>query len=169
MRAAELHLLKPRRYQGPVQKARRGALHFALPGGYVHHAPGEVVDDPDEHVHHGVRLIVRTLAALGTRPALLRSLVPHGLQLGVRVWEGPGKGTLEWRRPHRMTLQTLVKPPISAGASASGRRPVDPRQQQPGRPSTGRATRARPAYHGLLKAPVPASITWAQDAQHRAR
>lgn len=33
MRAAELHLLKQRLDQGPLQKARRGALSFALPIG----------------------------------------------------------------------------------------------------------------------------------------
>ena len=50
MSEAELHLLKQRMYQGTLQKARRGALRFALPMGYVHNAAGEVVYDPDEQV-----------------------------------------------------------------------------------------------------------------------
>ncbi|HEX9869227.1 MAG TPA: recombinase family protein, partial [Candidatus Tectomicrobia bacterium] len=74
----------------------------------------------------------------------------------------PAKGTLEWRRPNRMTLQTLLKHPIYAGADAYGRRQVDPRQKPPGRPRTGRVTRARQADHVLLKEHVFASITWAQ-------
>ena len=46
MSEAELHLLKQRLYQGTLQKARRGALRFALPIGYVHNPAGEVVYDP---------------------------------------------------------------------------------------------------------------------------
>src|SRR5688500_533147 len=116
MSEAELHLLKQRLYQGPWQKARRGALSFALPMGYVHHASGEVVYDPAAQVQHVVRLIVRKVEDLGTRHALLRYLVRHDIHLGVRVREGPAKGTLEWRRPNRMTLPNRLKHPRSAGA-----------------------------------------------------
>jgi DNA invertase Pin-like site-specific DNA recombinase len=48
MSEAELHLLRQRMYQGTLQKARRGALRFALPIGYVHNAAGAIVHDPDE-------------------------------------------------------------------------------------------------------------------------
>jgi len=68
-----------------------------------------------------------------------------------------------------MPLQNMLKHPLYAGAYAYGRRQVDPRKKQPGRPSTGRATRARHAYHVLLKAHVPAYITWAQYEQNLAR
>lgn len=114
-----------------------------------------------------VRLLVRTCEELGTLHARLRSLVPHDIQLGVRLREGPAEGTLEWRRPHRMTLQKMLKHPLDAGAYAYGRRQVDPRTQHPGRPSTGRVTRQD--YHVLLTGHVPAYITWAPYEQHRAR
>jgi DNA invertase Pin-like site-specific DNA recombinase len=169
MSEAELHLLKQRMYQGTLQKARRGALSFALPVGYGHNASGEVVYDPDAQVQHVVRLIFRKFDELGTLHALLRYLVHHNIQLGVRLREGPAKGTLEWRRPNRMTLQNLLKHPIYAGAYAYGRRQVDPRKQHPGRPSTGRVTRLRQDYHVLLKEHVPAYITWAQYEQNLAR
>jgi Recombinase len=169
MSEAELHLLKQRLYQGTLQKARRGALHFALPGGYVHHTSGAVVYDPAEHVQHVVRLIFRTFEELGTLHALLRYLVQHDIQLGVRLREGPAKGTLEWRRPNRLTRQNLWKHPLYAGAYAYGRRQVDPRNKQPGRPSTGRVTRPRQAYHVWLTAHVPAYITWAPYEPHLAR
>src|SRR3989442_13621022 len=169
MSEAELHLLKQRLYQGTLQKARRGALSFALPIGYVHNASGEVVYDPDAQVQHVVRPILRTCEELGTLHALLRSLVQHDMQRGVRLREGPVKGPLEWRRPNRMTLQNMLQHPRSAGASASGRRQVDPRKKPPGRPRTGRVTRPRYAYHAFRKEPVPASSTWAQYEQHRAR
>src|SRR4029450_9205640 len=105
MSEAELPMLKQRLYQGPLQKARRGALSFALPIGYVHNASGEVGYDPDAQVQHVVQLSFRKCDELGTLHALLRSLVPHDSQLGVRLREGPAKGTLEWRLPNRMTLQ----------------------------------------------------------------
>jgi hypothetical protein len=169
MSEAELPMLKQRLYQGPLQKARRGALSFALPMGDVHNASGEVGSDPDAQVPHVVQLSFRKCDELGTLHALLRSLVPHDSQLGVRRREGPAKGTLEWRRPNRMTLQNMLKHPLYAGAYAYGRRQVDPRTQQPGRPRTGRVTRPRHAYHAFLKEPVPAYITWAQYEQPLAR
>ena len=169
MSEAELHILKQRMYQGTLQKARRGALSFALPLGYVHNAAGEVDDDPDEQVQHVVRLIFRKFDELGTLHARLRYLVRHGSQLGVRLREGPAQGTLEWRRPNRMTLQNMLKHPIYAGAYTYGRRQVDPGKKQPGRPTTGRVTRPRQAYHGLLNAHVPAYLTWAQYEQNLTR
>lgn len=50
MSEAEVHILKQRMHQGRLSKARRGALHFALPVGYVWSADGEIQFDPDEQV-----------------------------------------------------------------------------------------------------------------------
>lgn len=116
-----------------------------------------------------VRLIFRTFDERGTRHALVRSLAQQGIELGVRLREGPAKGTLEWRCPKRTTLQALLSNPISAGAYAYGRRQVDGRRKQPGRPSSGRVDRTPHTYHGLLKDAVPASITWEQYEQNVAR
>ena len=118
MSEAELHLLKQRMYQGTLQKARRGALRCALPMGYVHNAAGAGVQEPDEPVQHVVRLSLRKFDDLGTLHALLRSRVRPDLQLGVRLREGPVKGPLAWRRPHRLTRQNMLKPPLYAGAYA---------------------------------------------------
>jgi DNA invertase Pin-like site-specific DNA recombinase len=169
MSEAELHILKQRMYQGTLQKARRGALSFALPIGYSRNAAEEVVYDPDAQVQHVVRLIFRKFDELGTLHALLRYLRQHDIHLGVRLREGPCKGTLEWRRPNRMTLQNLLKHPIYAGAYAYGRRQVDGRKKQPGRPSTGRVTCPRQDYHVLLKDHVPAYIPWEQYERNLAR
>ncbi len=156
MSEAALHLLKQRRYQGKLPKARRGELRFPLPIGYVWTASGEVGFDPDAQVQHVVRLVFRTFDELGTLHALWRDLVPHDSQLGVRGREGSAQGILEWRRPNRLTRQNLLKNPIYAGAYAYGRRQVDPRKKQPGRPTTGRLTRRRQAYHVLLQDHAPA-------------
>lgn len=89
MSEAKRHLLKHRLYQGTLQKARRGALSFALPMGYGQNPAGEVVYDPDEQVQYVVRLIFRKFDELGTQHALLRSLVQYNIALGVRRCEGP--------------------------------------------------------------------------------
>src|SRR5919204_2767140 len=96
---AELHLLKQRMLQARLSKARRGELALPLPTGYVRRATGEVAFDPDEQVQQVVRLIFRKFAELGPLNAVLRYLVRHQIQLGIRVRQGPGKGELEWHRP----------------------------------------------------------------------
>jgi hypothetical protein len=116
-----------------------------------------------------VRLIFCKFDEIGTLHGVLRYLVQHGVEVGVREREGTAKGTLVWRRPNRMTLQNVRKNPIYAGAYAYGRRQVDARHKQPGRPSTGRMTRAPQDYHVLLPDHVPAYITWAQDERNVAR
>lgn len=169
MREAELHLLKQRMEQGTLQKARRGELRFGLPIGYVRDASGAIAFDPDAQVQHVVRLIFRKFDELGTLHALVRYLAQQGIALGVRLREGPAKGTLEWRCPKRTTLQALLRNPIYAGAYAYGRRQVDGRRKQPGHPRSGRVDRTPHDYHVLLNDAVPASITWEQDEQTVAR
>ena len=169
MSEAELHLLKQRMYQGKLQKARRGELSFPLPIGYVWTADGAIGFDPDEQVQQVVRLIFRKFADLGTLHALLRYLVQYDIKVGVRLREGPAKGTLVWRRPNRMTLQNMLKHPMYAGAYVYGRRQVDARKKQPGRPSTGRVTQVRPDFHVLLPDQVPAYIPWSHYEHNVAR
>lgn len=169
MSEAELHVLKQRLHQGKLSKARRGELAFALPIGYVRRASGEVTLDPDEQVQAVVRLVFRKFEELGTLHALLRYLDRHEIELGVRVREGEGKGELVWRRPNRMTLQNLLKNPTYAGAYSYGRRQVDPRKKQPGRPTTDRVVCAAQSYHVLLKDQLPAYISWTQFEANLAR
>jgi DNA invertase Pin-like site-specific DNA recombinase len=169
MSEAELHLIKQRMYQGKLNKARRGELSFPLPIGYVWTSDGEIGFDPDEQARQMVHLIFRKFDDLGTLHGLLRYLVANDIKLGVRLREGPAKGTLQWRRPNRMTLQNLLKHPMYAGAYVYGRRQVDARKKQPGRPSTGRVTQVRPDFHVLLPDQVPAYITWSQYEHNVAR
>jgi DNA invertase Pin-like site-specific DNA recombinase len=166
---AELHLLKQRMRQGVLSKAGRGELALALPSGYVRLSAGVVALDPDEQVQHVVRLVFRKFDELGTLNAVLRYLVRHQIQIGVRVREGPGKGELSWHRPNRNLLQGMLKNPAYAGAYAYGRRPIDPRRQQSGRPHTGRVTTGPDGWRVLLPDRLPAYITWDQYEANRAR
>jgi len=159
MSEAELHILKQRMYEGRLNKARRGALTVPVPVGYVWR-DGVIVFDPDEQVQAVVRLIFAKFEELHTLHGLLRYLAAQGIDLGVRVREGPGKGELVWRRPNRMTLQNLLKHPLYAGAYVYGRRLVDPRRQRPGRPSTGRVVTPRAEWLAFLPDRCPAYISW---------
>ncbi|MFE5374899.1 recombinase family protein [Streptomyces mirabilis] len=121
-----------------AEQGRCGELAFPLSSGYVRCPSGEVTLDPDEQVQTVIRLIFAQFERLGTLHGVLRYLVDHDIQLGIRLREEADKGTLEWRRPNRMTLQTLLHNPAYAGTYAYGRRRVAPRCQDPARPSTGR-------------------------------
>jgi DNA invertase Pin-like site-specific DNA recombinase len=169
MSEAELHILKQRMYQGSLSKARRGALQFALPVGYVWDEAGAIQFDPDEQVQAVVRLILRKFEEIGTLGGLLRYLVEHQIQIGIRVREGPGKGTLVWRRPNRVTVQMLLKHPLYAGAYVYGRRQVDPRRKQVARPQTGRVVMVPAAWHALLPGHCPAYISPEQYDRNQAR
>lgn len=169
MSEAELHLLKQRMLTGKLNKARRGELPFDPPIGYLRRPSGEITLDPDEQAQQIVRLIFRKFDELGTINGVLWYLVRNDIQVGVRVRVGANRGDLEWRRPNRMTLQTLLKNPAYAGAYAYGRRQTNPRKQQPGRPRTGRMVNAPEEWHALLPDRLPAYITWEQYQQNLAR
>ncbi len=169
MSEAELHLMQQRMRQGLLAKARRGELRIPPPMGYVERVPGEITFDPDAHVQQVIRLIFRKFDELGTVNALLRYLVTHDIQLGMREQHGPVRGTLVWRRPSRATLQNLLKHPIYAGAYVYGRRPVDPRRQQAGRPDTGRVVVAPDEWLVFLKDRLPAYISWERYEANLAR
>ena len=159
MSEAELHLLKQRMLAGKQAKARRGELAIVLPTGYVRRPSGEAALDPDEQVQTVVRLIFAKFAELGTLHAVLRWLVDHEVELGMRLRSGPDRGELVWRRPNRMTLQNMLHSPIYAGIYAYGRRRVDPHKQVPGRPSTGRVARSPDQWLVAIPGALPAYIT----------
>jgi DNA invertase Pin-like site-specific DNA recombinase len=159
MSEAELHLLKQRMLAGKQAKARRGELAIPLPTGYVRRPSGEAALDPDEQVQTVVRLVFAKFAELGTLHGVLRWLVDHDVELGMRLRAGPDKGELVWRRPNRMTLQNILHSPVYAGIYAYGRRRVDLRRQLPGRPSTGRVVQAPDEWLVAIPGVLPAYIT----------
>ncbi len=162
MSEAELHIMQQRLRHGLLAKARRGELALVPPLGYVRRPDGALRLDPDEQVQQVVRLIFRTFAELGTVNAVLRYLVAHQIQVGLREPTGPARGEVVWRRPNRVTLQNLLKHPLYAGAYVYGRRRVDPRRKQAGRPETGRVVAGPNQWLVLLKDRVPAYISWTE-------
>src|SRR5262249_9194071 len=91
MSEAELHLLKQRRYQGCLSKARRGALTFALPIGYVWDADGAIQFDPDAQVQAVVRHVFAQFEEVGTLGGLLRYLARPDIRP-----RAPGRGVPGW-------------------------------------------------------------------------
>lgn len=134
----ELHLIKQRMASGRLAKAARGELAFPLPAGYVRRPSGEVVMDPDEQVRDVVRLVFHLFDQLGTVHAVLRFLVEHRVQIGMRERSGPGKGELVWRAPHQQGLFNMLHNPAYAGIYAYGRSRSDPRLRKPGHEHSGR-------------------------------
>lgn len=170
MSEAELHILRQRLLQGKLHKAGRGELRLSLPTGYVRSAAGDVVFDPDEEVQAAVRAVFEEYERLGSIHGVLRVLVDRGVQIGVRRRVRPNLGALEWHRPHRGMVVHMLRHPTYAGAYTYGRRRVDPRRQQPGRPATGR-TPLLPQREWLvcLQDRLPAYIPWAQYEQNQHR
>ena len=160
MSEAELHVLKQRMLAGKRAKAARGELGMSVPIGYIRRLSGEVIKDPDEQAQATIALVFDQFERQGTINGVLRYLVRHRIGLPVRVHSGPTKGELEWHRANRETLSNLLHHPMYAGAYVYGRRPSDPRRQQPGRPATGRTVAAPEQWQVLIKDHYPAYISW---------
>jgi hypothetical protein len=159
MSEAELHLLRQRLHDGLLHKARRGEVYNHPPIGYVKGPTGAFVLDPDEQVQGVVRLVFEQFPRQGTVCALLRYLVQNQIRIPVRPHSGPGRGQLQWHRPNRVTLQSLLHHPIYAGYYRWGHRFVDSRKKVPGRRQSGRASRAPQECLVLLPGHCPAYIT----------
>jgi DNA invertase Pin-like site-specific DNA recombinase len=169
MSEAELNVLKSRMHQGKLNKARRGELFTCVPIGYVRSADGGIALDPDEQVRAVVSLVFAKYAELGSLTKTHAYLVANNIQLGLRVYKGPGKGRLVWQRPRRSTLYEMLRNPIYAGAYAYGRCPLDPARRVAGKPKAGRRTAPPEEWVCLLRDKVPAYITWEQYAENRRR
>src|SRR5262249_46153064 len=100
---------------------------------------GEVVLDPDEQVQAVIRLVFELFEQLGTVHAVLRFLVEHQVQIGMRQRSGPDKGELVWRAPHQQGLSNMLRNPVYAGIYAYGRSRTGPGRRGP----RGEAARVR--------------------------
>jgi hypothetical protein len=130
---------------------------------------GEVGIDPDEQVQAVVRLIFDMFEELGSAGAVLRYLAGNEIRIGVRPIEGPNRGQLEWRRPNRGTVVSLLHHPMYAGIYSYGRHPKDPRRKVPGRRSTGRTSPPMAEWEVLLKDHLPAYISFDRDLRIQER
>ena len=122
---------------GRLAKAGRGELAVPLPAGYARRASGEAALDPDEQVQAVVQLVFRLFEQLGTVHGVLRFLVGHQVQIGMRERSGPGKGEVAWRAPYQQGLINMLRNPAYAGIYAYGRSRTDRSRRLPGRGHSG--------------------------------
>jgi DNA invertase Pin-like site-specific DNA recombinase len=171
MSEAELYLINQRMRAGRVNKARRGELAIALPVGYWRHPWGEAVVDPDEQVQSVVRLVFAKFAELGSVQGVVRFLVEHGIQLGIRARSGPDKGEIVWKRPARATITGMVNSPIYAGVYVYGRRLTDRTgvRAADGRARSRRRTARREECLAWIEDALPAYISLAQHEANLVR
>jgi DNA invertase Pin-like site-specific DNA recombinase len=170
MSEVELHLIRQRMAAGRLAKAGRGELAVPLPAGYARRPSGEVALDPDEQVQAVVRLVFGLSGQLGTVHAVLRFLVGHQVQIGMRERSGPGKGEVAWRAPHQQGLVNMLRNPAYAGIYAYGRSRTDRSRRLPGQEHSGRV-RALDAGQWLVRieGALPAYISLGQYERNQAR
>ncbi len=165
MSEAELHIMRARLDQGRRHKAARGDLGFALPRGYLRRASGEVVLDPDERVRDTIELVFDVFTRRRSVHGVLRYLVAHGIDLPDRERNGPAKGDLVWRPPHRGAVINMLTSPIYAGAYVYGRRCTGRR----GRPARQSPSRDVSDWPVLIKGRLPAYIGWDRFEENQAQ
>jgi DNA invertase Pin-like site-specific DNA recombinase len=170
MTEVELHLIKQRMASGRLAKAGRGELAFPLPAGYIRQPSGEVALDPDEQVQAVVRLVFGLFEHLGTVHAVLRFLVEHRVQIGMRERSGPGKGEVVWRAPHQQGLVNMLRNPAYAGIYAYGRSRTVPSRRLPGHEHSGRVRQlAATEWVVRIEGALPAYIGVEQYERNLAR
>lgn len=169
MSEAELHILRARLHQGKLNKARRGELFTCVPAGYVRSPDAGIALDPDEQVRSFVSLVFAKFVELGSLTKTHAYFVANNIQMGLRVYKGPGKGRLIWQRPRRSGLYEMLRHPFYAGAYVFGRCPFDPTRRTPGKRTSGRWHAPPEEWVCLLKGKVPAYISWEQYEQNRRR
>ena len=107
---------------------------------------------------------------LGTVHAVLRFLVEHQVQIGMRERSGPGKGEVIWRVPHQQGLVNMLRNPAYAGIYAYGRSRTDPSRRLPGREHSGRVRRLDAGEWVVrIDGALPAYISVAQYERNLAR
>jgi DNA invertase Pin-like site-specific DNA recombinase len=159
MSEAELHIQAGRMYESLLNKARRGDLYMLAPIGYVKLATGSFAIDSDEQVQAIVRLVFDTFDRQGTLRGVLGYLVRHDITLPVRPHSGPNRGNIEWRRPTRDAVTTILTHPLYAGTYGYGFRQIDPRRKNPEKRGSGRVVMNPEDYHALIPNHCPAYIT----------
>lgn len=117
---AELHIIRARLHGGKLNKARKGALRFALPVGLV--LDGDrIVLDPDQEVQGAVRTVFELFAREGTAYAVVQRFQELGLRFPRRSYGGAWDGKLLWGRLTHSRVLGLLANPSYAGIYVFGR------------------------------------------------
>ena len=152
--------MRNRLERGRLNKAQRGELFQHVPWGYVKVSPEQVEMDPDEQVRDVIRLIFDKYDEIGSVWGVFHYLVRNHIRLGIRPFQGPNRGNLEWRR----ATMTSVRP-APAASHVRGRLRLWPPLAPRVRTATGERTRQgnwlpMEQWKVLKRDCLPAYITW---------
>ena len=154
MSEAELHVLQVRLRGGILSKAERGELRLPLPVGFIYHANGQVVLDPDKQVQESVRLFFQTFRRTGAASATVKAFGQQGLKFPRRLRKGPHKGELVWGELSLSRALQMLHNPRYAGAFFYGRtrtrKTLEGRTIWERRPSDQWHTLRREAHEGYI-------------------
>lgn len=156
MSEAELHVLRSRLRGGILNAARRGALRWGLPIGFVRDEAGRAVLDPDQQVQHAIRLLFETFGRLGTACSTVKHFNQQGLLFPKRLGNGPRRGEVLWDRLGLQRTVSILHNPCYAGAYVYGRKRS--RKLPSGR--TAHSKVARDAWIVFLRDAHPGYISW---------
>jgi DNA invertase Pin-like site-specific DNA recombinase len=169
MSEAEIHILQGRMHEALLHKARRGDIYNLPPAGYVKLPTGGFALDPDEQVQSVIRLIFDEFDRQGSIRGVLMHLHVQGIKVPIRPHRGPNKGSLEWRRPTREIVRTVLTHPLYAGTYRYGHRQTDRRRKTPSRRQSGRIVVEPSRYHALIPDHCPAYISREQYERNQNR
>jgi len=158
MSEAEQYWMRLRLQGGKLNKARRGALFFHPPTGYVWDPQtARFVLDPDEQVQRAVRLVFARFRVEGSAYAVMRYLESQGLKLPARR---PGEQEVAWICPRHSMILGMLKNPLYTGSYVFGRR-QERMALVNGQLRRRRVTRlARDAWKVVLPDHHPAYLSW---------
>jgi DNA invertase Pin-like site-specific DNA recombinase len=166
---AEVFTLRMRLHEGRWHKARKGALRFPLPVGYVWGPDGCWALDPDTQVRERLGYVFATFRRLGVARAVVRELRAQQLDLPVRVVTKESYGTLAWKAPTLSAVVRILTNPAYAGAYVYGRWAYPGEHRSA---TTGKAlARRRPLadWRVCLQGHHPGYLPWEEFVQTQER
>ena len=166
MSEAELHIMRARLEQGRWHKAERGEL--GLPRGYLKHPRARWCSIPTNGSATPSGLSSTSLSRRGSVHGVMRYLNDHGIALPDRARNGPARGEIVWRPPHRGAILNMLTSPAYAGAYVFGRRIGRP-DIKACRRRAGQPSRRPEGWRVLLPDRWPAYIAWSTYEENQKR
>jgi excisionase family DNA binding protein len=158
MSEAELHILAGRLQESKRAAARRGALRFPLPVGYVFDEAGHTVLDPHDEIRAAVADVFAAFAATGSAYGVVGRF--QGRPFPRRAYGGAWAGEIRWGCLTHGRVRGLLSNPAYTGAYVFGRyhscRVVDP----DGHIRTRTVERPQSEWPVFIQGHHPAYIPW---------
>lgn len=162
----ELSLLRQRGIEARDGKARRGALRFTLPPGYLWSEDGRIEIDPDERVSGAIRMVFAKYRELGSARQLFLWARGAGLLLPV-VQRNLAVCRITWRAPAYHTVVQVLHNPIYAGAYVFARRGNRIRVENGRARKTSGHDRPLRDWGALIRDNHEGYITWAEFEENQ--